>query len=705
MKHKYYLITLFAAIVLMTGCKKEQDYVTLGAIADHPGKAYIDNNNYPCWHNGDKVYINNDTYSISGANGHSAQIERVVADDAYRAIYPATLVAQGSSIGSLESVPITLPSTQVYELDDDGHQRVSLPMGAYITNGTTLQFYNLCSVVRVTVSNQLSTDLSLSGIIIEAEHAMLSGQGTATVSGQSTDHIAMSNTAKHSVQLNFSGTATATVNVHGNKPFDIVVPAFATDIVTITLITTDGKYCELPLTGNGNGVTLANNTVTTVTVNVTELNLIPAAELVAGSTFNDAIPATATSVVFEYNSSVSSGTLLSTTDSPVPIYGNLDDRIWRVSTSATIINATDCSNMFYSKGYLTSIEFGSGFNTSNVTNMLRMFAGCFRLTSLDLSNFNTSNVTSMEIMFSRCFGLTSLDVSNFNTENVTYMGHMFSQCQSLTSLDVSNFNTENVTYMTDMFFGCSSLISLDLSNFNTSNVTSMERMFLSCRGLTNLDVSNFSTENVANMDAMFADCRSLTSLDVSNFNTSNVTYMSMMFYNCSGLTSLDVSNFNTRKVMSMSSMFYGCNGLTSLDLSNFNTRNLMTMNSMFYGCSGLTSLNVSSFNTVNVRDMSSVFYNCSSLTCLDLHSFNTYYVGDLDISNMFYNCSRLTSLDLSSFDMSNVVDKGNMCYNLSTTSRYCTITCPASVQTELENGTNLPTSGVTFTWVRPSSSK
>ena len=45
--------------------------------------------------------------------------------------------------------------------------------------------------------------------------------------------------------------------------------------------------------------------------------------------------------------------------------------------------------------------------------------------------------------------------------------------------------------------------------------------------------------------------------------------------------------------------------------------------------------------------------------------------------------------------------KYDMCSGLSTYSHYCTITCPLAVQTELESGTNLPTSGVTFTWVRP----
>lgn len=75
-----------------------------------------------------------------------------------------------------------------------------------------------------------------------------------------------------------------------------------------------------------------------------------------------------------------------------------------------------------------------GSNTSNITNMGKMFQGCSRLTSLDLSNFNTSNVTNMTRMFDRCSNLTSLDVSNFNTSNVTDMTDMLGACGNLKTI-------------------------------------------------------------------------------------------------------------------------------------------------------------------------------------------------------------------------------------------------------------------------------
>ena len=652
MKKILFLPTLIAAVLLASSCQKEQELVTLGAVISQPGKTYIDDR-YPCWNNGDQVYVNHAAYPISAASGPSAQIANVVSADGYRAIFPASLVAPGSNIETGATIPVTLPATQKYQVVD-GHQRVDAPMGAY-TDGGTLQFYNLCSIVHVVVNNNTGGDMTLGSLKIEASNAYLSGAGTATVNGASDDGITLSSDASHAVSLRLSGATNVTLAAGAQSAFDIYVPAFPTDNVTITLTTTNGYYYELAK----NSVALAPNTYTTVTLNVDQLTQILAAELVDGPTFNAAIPDNATAVVFEYNSAVSSGTLLSTSSSPVPIYGNLDGTTWRVSTSASMINANpNCHGMFRGKYNSTTyqweslievIDFGEGFNTKNVEVMYGMFQGCASLTSLDLSNFNTENVTNMIIMFGECTSLTNLDLSSFNTENVTEIDAMFHECINLTSLDISTFNTANVTSMRGMFGWCHSLTSLDLTNFNTENVTDMGSMFSYCYSLTSLDLSNFNTENVTDMSNMFWTCDELTNLDVSSFNTTNVTDMGWMFLTCSRLTSLDVSNFNTENVTNMTWMFANCCSLTSLDVSNFNTENVTNMSYMFGECSGLTSL------------------------------------------------------DLSNFNMSRVTDKSYMCYNLATNSHACTITCPLAVQTELENGTELPTSGVTFTWVRPTS--
>ena len=300
----------------------------------------------------------------------------------------------------------------------------------------------------------------------------------------------------------------------------------------------------------------------------------------------------------------------------------------------------------------------SALDTSEVTDMRYMFAGCSSLTSLDLSNFDTSKVTDMRYMFAGCNSLTSLDVSNFDTSKVTSMGDMFSRCESLTSLDVSKFNTSKVTNMSAMFYDCNSLTSLDLRNFDTSNVTDMSAMFNGYNSLTSLDVSKFDTSKVTNMETMFSGCRNLTSLDVSNFDTSKVTRMGSMFYHCSSLTSLDVSKFDTSQVTDMGAMFEYCSKLTSLDLSKFDTSEVTDMRYMFSDCSSLTSIDVSKFDTSKVTNMDYMFEDCSKLTSLDLRNFNTSQVTSM--YEMFASCYDLTSLDVSNFDTSQVTTMGYM---------------------------------------------
>ena len=546
----------------------------------------------------------------------------------YRALFPAGILTNSDAdINSSSSVAVTLPAAQVFKKVGP-FQRVDVPMGAYFDSGNTLQFHNLCSVVRVYVSNATNAQLPITSISLTAEHAYLSGTGTATIMGDSTDAIVISSAnGSHSVSLcNTDNSTIKTVEPLKTVYFDVVIPEFSVrDDLTVTVFTPTGvKSITIE------DAVVAHNTITTVTVNVDELSQ-SSAELVDGEKFRNAIPTNATAIRFEYNKvSVASGTTLSTDSSPYPIYGNMDGTIWVVSTPAKRMNANaDCKRMFGLRMVpnITSIDFGENFNTANVTNMSSMFYGCYNLTSLNLSNFNTANVRDMDGMFWGCTSLTGLDLSNFNTENVIYMGFMFDSCISLTSLNLSSFNTY-------------------LSSFNTSNVT--------------------------NMSNMFSKCNSLTSLNLSSFNTANVRDMYSMFFSCTSLTGLDLSNFNTENVISMGCMFYSCSSLTSLNLSRFNTSNVRNMSEMFDSCSSLTSLNLSNFNTANVKYM----------------------------QYMFCNCSRLTSLNLYNFDMSSILTvhggKDQMCSGLASISGACAITCSTAVQTELQSGTDLVNSRITW---------
>ena len=112
-------------------------------------------------------------------------------------------------------------------------------------------------------------------------------------------------------------------------------------------------------------------------------------------------------------------------------------------------------------------------------------SGLFRdigrqIKNLDLSGWNTSKVTNMNRMFHFCDSLESLDLSGWDTSNVEHMNWMFFYCGSLKSLNLSGWDTSKVTDMCGMFSCCFRLRSLDLSGWDTSNVKDMENMFYSC---------------------------------------------------------------------------------------------------------------------------------------------------------------------------------------------------------------------------------
>lgn len=219
------------------------------------------------------------------------------------------------------------------------------------------------------------------------------------------------------------------------------------------------------------------------------------------------------------------------------------------------IAPTDTKYWFADFTKCTSMDL-SLLDTSNTTNMHRMFIDCYVLTALDVSHFDTSKVTDMGGMFVWCKALTTLDVSRFDTSEVTDMSSMFSRCNALTELDVSHFDTSKVTNVSQMFYICSALTELDVSHFDTSNVTDIHSMFAGCNLVTALDVSNFDTSKVSNMSNMFSGCNSISHLDLSNFDTSLVTDMASMFYSCKQLSTIYASaKFVVGQVTSSGSMF------------------------------------------------------------------------------------------------------------------------------------------------------
>ncbi len=235
---------LAGAMVLVAGCKREYGTVTLGATIDNgrDTKVYIDDVT-PCWHNNDLVQVNNQTCTTTSALGATAQITNVAGNDHYRAIYPADIVGD-VDISSSSTIAVTLPREQQYEVDSRGDQKVKVPMGAY-SSSERLTFHNLCSLIKVVVTNRTGSDFSLERITVETGSAYLSGLGSATVAGGSNDAVELmaSSSASHEVSLVFPAGNRPTIG-RGDRDtyvYYIIAPEFEEDNVSITLTSTLGQ--------------------------------------------------------------------------------------------------------------------------------------------------------------------------------------------------------------------------------------------------------------------------------------------------------------------------------------------------------------------------------------------------------------------------------------------------------------------------------
>lgn len=366
----------------------------------------------------------------------------------------------------------------------------------------------------------------------------------------------------------------------------------------------------------------------------------------------------------------------------------------------------DCSLWFLGFKGLTTITHLEYLNTSQVTNMQRMFQDCESLEALDLSTFNTENVTSMYGMFDSCKSLKSLNLSSFNTSKVKQMGYMFKNCESLTALDLSRFNTENVKDYEYMFHSCKSLTALDLSSFNSKEILNTSCMFTGCIVLKTLDLSSFDTSKTTDMPSMFSGCSALETIYASSaFTTDNVTNDFSMFSNCTKLKNFNLSNSGkthahigeggyftvapawVRFDAATGTLTFQCSSAKtdadtdyflnegsdkpgwyqtkSADIKtvvfkrNFRDARPTTCSLWFGSCTNLTSIEgLENLNTSDVTSMDYMFYMCKQLRALDLSGFNTEKVENM--RDMFSNCKNLETLNLSSFKTNNLTDMSEM---------------------------------------------
>ena len=490
---------------MLTGCQKEKDFVTLKAVINQDTKAYIGSINgayYPFWNIGDRVRVNGVEYTLSQINQTYATIADVEAATTYYAVFPSSIVRTMNV--STGAATITVPTTQSYKKDTEGHQRVDMPMSAS-TTGNVLQFKNLCSIVKVNVSNNIPQnlsdntsnpdygDLEVERIVLETDHSFpISGLGTVDIEEGT---LTMSGYVSNVILTGEYNNAMETIAPGDDHDFYIVVPPFS-GTITMSVETTTGKHYKVSVAG----ATATASHMASITLTVDRLVGGGDAYLDEGPTVNTVLRSLATdnvtNIVFWYTMPLPAGYTVGVDafrvdlqrQGDIPIYALLS-AVNPLTGKRNLVFCTEASHIYAN------------------ANSSYLFANLNKISQISAfsSDFITDNVTDMSYMFANNNTLSGLNgIETFNTTHVTTMYRMFYHNTKVGGLDLSHFYTSGLipTGMVGMFDGCSNLQSLDLSSFHTGQITSMENLFNGCVRLGTLEINNFDMSGVNNKTDM-----------------------------------------------------------------------------------------------------------------------------------------------------------------------------------------------------------
>ena len=147
------------------------------------------------------------------------------------------------------------------------------------------------------------------------------------------------------------------------------------------------------------------------------------------------------------------------------------------------------------KGKVKSVKFLGTVKAEEFANINDMFFGLANCMTVDMSNFTVDQAGSMSHMFAGCEKITSLDLSGIKSAG-TYMYGMFMDCHKLKSVVFGDMDTSRVEQMISMFRSCKALTDIDLTGFDTSSLYAVNQMFFECNALQRLDLSSFDGSRI-----------------------------------------------------------------------------------------------------------------------------------------------------------------------------------------------------------------
>ncbi len=358
-----------------------------------------------------------------------------------------------------------------------------------------------------------------------------------------------------------------------------------------------------------------------------------------------------------------------------------------------------------------------------MNNMSSMFYGCTGLIVIDLSGWDTSKVADMIKMFGGCSGLTTIYVSNaWSTAQVERSYSMFASCDKLVGGAGTVFNssyTDKTYAKIDGGLGdpgyFSSLITLEYDNdillagevgkpvvtIKNNNFTVVGYEVVSGGKYVQLDdltgevtsvfegraIIEITAVNSAGItitaQATIMSAPSVTAVyskgdrSLSFYKTAervnvgdvysgkivtNVYYISQnaVFADCYDVPWSDVRE-NVANVTIVDEInpvgtaywFYGMSACTSMDLAKLDTSSVTDMSYMFYGCTSLNSLDLFYWDTSSVTNMTSMFRKCNNLTTIYVSDFWSV-TGVTSSSDMFASCVSLVGNAGTTFSSSNL---------------------------------------------------
>ena len=332
-------------------------------------------------------------------------------------------------------------------------------------------------------------------------------------------------------------------------------------------------------------------------------------------------------------------------------------------TRVIIENTTD--SMFENNIYLRNVSW-TDVDTTNVTNMSKMFKNCQLLTNISI-NTDTSNVTDMCEMFSGCADLKNLDLSSMDLSNVetgNFAGFIGDENGYNAKMEVLKIRSE--------FYDNGYIFNDNNQGNNKYQIPIKVIYSYADPDIPNVTVVRFVyplTQTVSNLEEwkVYLNDPAYTSFIES---AKNVIIRCMNFKNFSeaGISSTYVQELIQEKIGSVADVniiFDHCifdsnnDGCGVIMNGEFNSLSMQectvtgTTKNLFKGTT-MNAYDIATINYETITNASSMFEG-SNIAEIDFNNLNTEFVTEM--TAMFKNCDNVKNLDISQFEF----DLNNTC--------------------------------------------